>query len=70
MKLGTAPKTPARGVVRNGKGGTFDEKRRIVVQFDADTFNEISEKAQAENVSFAEIVRRGVEWMLMDEATP
>jgi hypothetical protein len=61
---GYAPKTPARGVVR-GK----PDARRIVVQFDAETFDQIAAKALAEECSFAEIVRRGVEWMLM-EARP
>jgi hypothetical protein len=63
--LGKAPQKPAKGVVR-GK----PDIRRIVVQFDAETFDEISAKAQQEDCSFAEIVRRGVEWMLMEEATP
>ena len=68
MRLGTAPKRPAKGAVRKSGGKILDDVRRIVIQFDAETFAEISEKAIHENVSFAEIVRRGVEWMLMDEA--
>lgn len=64
-ELGRAPKTPAKGAVRGNP-----DIRRIVVQFDPDTFDQISARAQAEHVSFGEIVRRGVEWMLMDEDQP
>lgn len=52
-----------KGVRRNGWA-------RIVVQFDEETFDQIAAKADAQGCSFAQIVREGVEWMLMEPEKP
>jgi hypothetical protein len=48
---------PAKGFDRNGR-------RRIVVEFDEDTFAQVAGRAFKEGVSFAEMVRQLVEWGL------
>jgi len=39
-------------------------KRRIVVEFDQETFDQVQAKAATDNVSFGEAVRQLVEWGL------
>lgn len=52
---------PARGYP-----GRFG-KRRIVVEFDPDTFDQVNARAAAAGVPFAEMVRQLVEWGLEAE---
>jgi hypothetical protein len=48
-----------------GKGWTRgDAMKRIVVSFDAETFDQIRSRAVAKNTSFAEQVRLLTEWGL------
>ena len=56
---------PARGVQKHGEG----TMRRIVVAFPPDTFEEIRQHALRERTSFAEQVRKFVEWGLEIEET-
>jgi hypothetical protein len=49
-----------------GRGVTRGIQRRIVVSFDDETFDQIRDKAVAEGVSFAEVVRQLVENGLED----
>jgi hypothetical protein len=54
----TRHRQPARGSIKT------PGSRRIVVQFDDETFGEIRRRAEAEGSSFAEQVRTLVEWGL------
>ena len=60
---------PAKGTTRHGRGkARFKDKRRAVVIFDMDQFDEIRAWAVREGTSFAEAVRVLTEWGL--EAEP
>lgn len=52
--------------------GFADRKclRRVVVAFDDETFEAIRGRALVEQTSFAEQVRRFVEWGMMDAPAP
>jgi hypothetical protein len=50
------------------KGVRYGTQKRICVAFDDETFDQLSALAQAEGISFAEVVRQACEWRLMEGA--